>query len=310
MDLPGYIRFHEGWYEVPGQLGAMLHSLGQYRPAGAGVRADDERFLAKYGWTPFFLISELEVTLPGEFLHRPGEFPSVLYWAYNNELNKDIGLDLAPYLGRNVDVRLYKIAELLPEFMKPRRECGRAVIVLSEGRVIGAWLDAGRHHAFACSLSGRRFEDITGKTWAGWVPGVIDADDAVERELASLTPEEVIRRYYEAIDRGDYPAALTCLTREHLLMYLFSNMDNRGLYNPGFDQGMLGLLNTTAARVEGVKKMEGTSVPEGCVMYQVVVDLTVEQPITHGSGLQPRFVSLRRETPDTGWRIDGIGTGP
>ncbi|MCR4398174.1 MAG: DUF4829 domain-containing protein [Firmicutes bacterium] len=86
--------------------------------------------------------------------------------------------------------------------------------------------------------------------------------------------------------------------------------DNALLYNPGFDQELRDMRNTTSAKVENVKAMEGASVPEGSVMYMVSVNLTVRKTITHHSGRQPRFISLRRETPSTGWRIDGIGTGP
>lgn len=35
-----------------------------------------------------------QVTLPRSFEHRPGQFPIPIYWGYNNELSKALGLDL------------------------------------------------------------------------------------------------------------------------------------------------------------------------------------------------------------------------
>ena len=76
-----------------------------YQPDSFDIDQADLEFLEKYDWVPFFLISETTVDLPPAWIHRPGEFPEVIYWAWNNELSKDIGLDLTPYLGKNVEAR-------------------------------------------------------------------------------------------------------------------------------------------------------------------------------------------------------------
>lgn len=251
--------------------------------------------------------------LPPAFRHHPGEYPVVIYWAYNNELNKDIGLDLTPYLGRAVEVRLYKTTELLPEFMEPRREAGRAVVVRYQGQLIGAWLDAGRHYSFACSLKGRRLEEVTGQGWDEWVAGLIDPRDPAEQELARLTPEEVIRGYYEAVNRGDYTKAHAYESRRALTQYLFNNMDNNLLFNPGYrDSDLDGLANITAARVLSIGKPAYTDAgsPRETRIYPVKVELKVRHAVTYNSGPQVRFLTLRRETSATGWRIESIGTGP
>ena len=62
-----------------------------------------------------------------------------------------------------MEVRLYKTVEMLPESMGPSRWAGRAVVIRLEGKVIGAWLDLGRHYCSACSLKGRILEEVTGK---------------------------------------------------------------------------------------------------------------------------------------------------
>ncbi len=228
------MEFPAGWYRVPAEFNIVFEAVGAYDAVVADVDEQDAEFLRQFGWTAAFRINTLGVTLPSQFRPAPGEYPVVLYWAHNNELNRDAGVDLTPALGRTVEVRLYKVAEPLPEFMHHRRETGRAVIVRHEGRIVGAWLDAGRHWGFACSLSGRRFGEVTGKTWDEWIPALIDPQDPLERELSRLSPEDLIRTYYAAVDRGDYTRAHACQSRRWLATSLFANMDNRFLYNPGF----------------------------------------------------------------------------
>jgi hypothetical protein len=307
---PGYLQFLQGWYEVPGQFNILVEALTGYPDASGDVDPRDAAFLRRYGWTPAFCINTLSVTLPAEFRHRPGEYPVVLYWAYNNELNRDVGLDLTPVLGRAVEVRLYKVAEPLPEFMHPRREAGRAAVVRYRGEIVGAWLDAGSC-GFACSLRGRRFEEAAGKTWEEWIASLVDPDDPLERELARLSPEGVIRAYFEAVDRGDFVRAHACESRRLLTSYLFCDMDGRYLYNPGYrDHDVGGLANITAARVLAIERLEGSEAlcPPGALRYMVSVDLQVKELVCFDSGPQVRFVLLRRETPETGWRIEAMGT--
>ncbi len=310
---PGYVELDGRWVEVPPAFNGLLFSLADYRRASGAVDKADAAFLKRYGWTPLFRINSGTVKLPDRFVHRAGEFPVVLYWAYNNELNRDIGLDLAPYLGREVEVTLYKVVEPLPPFMDPRRWAGRAVVVKVEGRIVGAWIDAGRHYGFACSLKGRRLEEITGRTFAQWVAGVIDYDDATERRLAALAPEEVIRTYYAAVNRRDYRMARACETRESLTGYLFRNMDNNWLYNASYESGSLdGLENIRRAKLLAVRELKESHEPgaQDTRRYAVEVDLRFRKVITMDSGRHVLFFTLKKETERTGWRITGIGTGP
>lgn len=290
---PGYVEFPAGWYRVPAEFNIVFEALGAYDAVVADVDERDAEFLRQFGWTAAFRINTLEVTLPSQFRHAPGEYPVVLYWAYNNELNRDAGLDLTPVLGRTVEVRLYKVAEPLPEFMHPRREAGRAIVVRYRGEIVGAWLDAGSC-GFACSLRGRRFEEAAGKTWEEWIAGLVDPDDPLERELARLSPEGVIRAYFEAVDRGDFARAHACESRRLLTSYLFCDMDGRYLYNPGYrDHGVGGLANITAARVLAIERLEGPEAlcPPGTLLYMVSVDLQVKELVCFESGPGRRCAS-------------------
>ncbi|WP_051276212.1 DUF4829 domain-containing protein [Desulfovirgula thermocuniculi] len=312
-DARGYIELDDGWVQVPPAFNGLLFSLAGYRQISGALEEPNAAFLKQHGWTALAKINSGTVKLPERLLHRAGEFPVVLYWAYNNELSRDVGLDLSPYLGQEVEVSLYKVAEPLPEFMGPRRWAGRAVVVKSGGRIIGSWLDAGRHYGFACSLKGRRLEEVTGKTFAQWAAGFADPGDERERKLATLSLEEVIRVYYDAVNRGDHSLAYACLTRESLTGYLFANMDNNWLYNGSYEEASPdGIGNVRRATVLSVKEMNvfsGERDPE-TRNFAVEVDLQFKKLITMDSGRHTLFFTLKKEPPLGGWRIAGIGTGP
>ena len=307
---PAALKSEEGWYQIPAEFINLLHSLDEYPNYSAVVEEKDKELLAKYGLTPAFLINQLQVKLPVDLLHRAGEYPATLYWAYNNELSKAINLNLEKALDQQVDVRLYKIVELLPDYLSPRCHTGRAVIVHYADEIVGAWLDAGRHDGFACSLDGKTLEEVTNKSWDQWIVSHIDYDDPLEKELALKSPEEIIQTYYEAINNKDDSRAYACLSRKHLSSYLFSNMDNYYLMNPGYEIND-GVGNITSASVVKIEPYSLDSEQyEELLFYQVTVDLEVKEPITFESGRQTRFIYLKQESPSTGWRILSIGTGP
>ncbi|HZK24128.1 MAG TPA: DUF4829 domain-containing protein [Oscillospiraceae bacterium] len=307
---PAVLKSAEGWYQIPAEFINLLYSLTEYPNYSAAVDAKDKELLAEYGLTPAFLINQLQVKLPTDLLHRAGEYPIILYWAHNNELSQAINLNLEKALGQQVDVRLYKIVELLPDYLSPRCHTGRAVIVHHADKIIGAWLDAGRHYGFACSLDGKTLEEVTNKSWDQWIVSHIDYDDPLEKELALKSPEDIIQTYYAAINNKDDKRAYACLSRENLSSYLFSNLDNYYLMNPEYE-AYDGFANITSASVIKIEPYSlNSEQSEELLFYQVTVDLEVKEPMTFESGSQTRFIHLKQESPQTGWRISSIGTGP
>lgn len=81
--MPAFVDFQGDWYEVPGSVTSLFLALAEYPNASRAIDGNDQSFLKKYGWTPYLLINDFEVCLPEKFVHSPGEFPTVLYWAYN-----------------------------------------------------------------------------------------------------------------------------------------------------------------------------------------------------------------------------------
>ncbi|MGI6286066.1 hypothetical protein MHOCP_00760 [Moorella humiferrea] len=312
-NAPGYLELEDGWHQVAAEFYTKLAPLAEYTEASSDIDPQDAAFLKQYGWTIFYKIKTYTGRLPDKFIHESGEYPVSLYYAYNNELSRDVGLDITPYLGKTVTVNLYKIEEPLPPFMEPRRDANRAVIVKDGIKIIGAWLDAGRHDAFACSLRGRRLEEITGKSWGEWVDQYIDHQNPQEKLISQMSPEKVIETYYEAINNNDPRTAHATETRRRLVSYLFRNMDNNRLYNYSYatnDADEIG--NITRARIIRIQPINdpATAGRDDVKKFMVEVDLNVRRVVTYDSGRRILFFTLRQETPTTGWRIDTIGTGP
>lgn len=278
----------------------------------AEVHSQARELLSRYGWTMTGQWATHRVTLPQSFEHLPGQFPIPIYWAYNNELSKAIGLDLSPYLGQRVEATVYELQEELPEFLRPYTKA-RAVVVTLEGKIIGAWIDKGRHYAFASSLDRKPLEEITGMDWSEWLvaSGVFNLKNEVERELATLTPEEIIARYYEALNDHDEERAYACLTRRSLTDFLFSNMGDLALYHSDYHADPY-RQRVRSVRVNGIELFPVSGNPEGVVEYKVDIDVQYE-PSLHfpdSSGRRGLFVFLKEEVASAGWRISDIGTGP
>ena len=266
--------------------------------------------LSGYGWTTASRWATHQVTLPQSFEHRSGEFPIPIYWAYNNELSKAIGLDMSPYLGQRVEATVYELQEELPEFLRPCTKA-RAVVVTHKGKIIGAWIDKGRHYAFACSLDRKPLEEITGMSWSEWLvaSGVVNLENEVERELATLTPEEIITRYYQALNDHDDERAYACVSRRSLTNALFSNMGDLALYHSSYRDDPL-REKIDSVQVMGIEPLSDAGNPEGVVEYKVDIDVEYETEIVSRSGHNVRFVLLEKEIEAAGWRITTIGTGP
>jgi hypothetical protein len=275
-----------------------------------GDHRQAQELLSKYSWTTTGRQTTHRVTLPHSFQHYPGEFPIPIYWAYNNELSKAVGLDMEPYLGQRVKATVYELQEELPEFLYPYTEA-RAVVVTHDGQIIGAWIDKGRHYAFACSLDRRPFEEIVGQDWSEWLvaSGVVNLDDALEKELATLSPEEIVTRYYQALNDHDEERAYACLTRLSLTDFLFRNMGDLALYHSSYEDEPL-RERIRSVRVIGIEPLSDAWNPEGVLEYKVDIDVKYKREIVNRSGHNVRFVLLEKEIEAAGWRISSIGTGP
>lgn len=292
-----------------------------------------DKFLQAYGWTISSKLGEYDATLPTSFVHEPGVFPRTLYWAFNNELSKAIGLDFTSYLGETVLVTVYSLEENLPTFLFPYTE-GRAVILRKENVIVGAWVDVGMYLDASSTLDRRSFREIIDPRYSGkfspqfhrltdyWGEWLIDEnvvlfDNELEQKLASFTPEQLIQNFFSAINEQNYVEAYAHITRDELSYSLFVNILSSGedgkIYHDGYMEAMEHGYNNFVENIAVVEIIEIKQInaPTPEIEYTVTFNVEYkEEDVFYSNGNGRRFFVLREEIEGLGYRIDGIGTGP
>lgn len=305
----GYIEIEGKKYDIDYSFFRYLSDFSVYNHFDTKIDSRVEELFKKYGWTIDYRINSVKKTLPADFKHKAGEYPVKIYWAYNNELSKSIGLDYSQNLGKKVDVEILRLRESLPEYMHPRMNA-RGIVLKSDDKIIGAYIDSGRHDTFACSLDRKNLKELTDKEWDEWITDYIDYTDKIEIKLSEMKPEEVIKTYYDAINSNNQKMQYACLTRQNLCRYLSANMDDNLLMNTSFSEAFAdGAQNIKSAKVIELGEIKGIDNPKGIIEYSATIDFKYRKEITSNNGEQPRFIILKKESDKIGWRIDSVGTG-
>lgn len=282
-----------------------MFDLIEYGEYDTDIDKEVSQLFEKYNWTIDYKVNTIKEKLPSNLKHIAGECPIKIYWAYNNELSKSIGLDFSNYLGNTVEVEIYRLREPLPEYMKPRLNA-RGIVIKKDGKIIGAYIDAGRHESFACSLNRKSLKDIVNKDWDEWIQDCIDYNDKLEKELAKLSPEEIIKTYFKALNSHDVKIAKACLSRTQSNVGgdLSRNMSNRELYNKKADDYFD---NIKSVRLLKIEKLDKETIKSETLNYQVEADYKYKKVITHEDGVLPFIVVMRKESEKSGWKIEDIG---
>lgn len=266
--------------------------------------------LANYGWTIDQQISTQSVQLPQSFQHYPGDFPYAIYWAYNNEFNNQIGLDLVPFLDQRVRATIYLLNERLPEEFLPHKDA-RAIVITSGDTIIGAWIE--KVAGFACSLDRTLFDEIVGQDWDQWLlsSGVVDVSNELDISLSIMEPEEIIETYYTALNEHNYQILNAVQSRRNISFDLYVNKDELALFNQQDDSSMTRWVeNIESSQLMSIRLLGN---PRHCLpVYEARVDFLFFDPriptIREGENL--RFVVLKEEIKGLGWRIEEINTAP
>jgi hypothetical protein len=306
----GYVDIDGKKYNPGFSFFRYLRDFTEYKQFDTNIDNQAVELFKEHEWTVDYRINTFKEVLPANLKHEAGEYPVKIYWAYNNELSKSIGLDYSDYIGKSVDVDIYRLREPLPDYMKPRMDA-RGIILKYDGKIIGAYIDAGRHDCFACSLDRKSLKDITSKDWDNWIGDYIDYNNKLETKLSKMDAEDIIKQYYDAMNRHDEKTQFACMTRQNICNYLAMNMDNNRLFNEGFKNAYVdGEQNVKSAELIKVREIKVMDNPEGTVEYEATVDFKFKKVITSDSGIQPRFIILKKESEKSGWRIQSEGTGP
>lgn len=306
----GYLVIDESKYDPGFSFFRYIKDLSEYKQFDTNVDSTVEELFRKYNWTIDYRINTISATLPSDFKHEAGEYPVKIYWAYNNELSRNIGLDYKDYLGKKVEADIYRLREPLPDYMSPRMD-SRGIVLRYDKRIIGAYIDAGRHNGFACSLDRKSLKDITNKEWDNWVSDYIDYNNELEIKLSEMKPEDIIKQYYDAIDSHNEKMQFACMTRHSICNYLGMNIDNNLLINDDFNAASIdGGQNVKSAKFIDLREINVSDNPKNTVEYAVTINYKFIKEITSSSGKQTRFIILKKESDKSGWRVESEGTGP
>jgi len=306
-----YIVKDGAMYETITDFARYIDSLLENPSIKVYIDKDDAvELFRKYGWTLDYEIKVMNARL-NNIRTLSGFDPNSYYFAYNNELSKDIGLDMSSFSETGIDVEIYRIYESMPQEFYPVKDC-RGIVVRNNGRIIGAFISAGRHRTFnACSLKGNSFERITGKTVDEWLMNIVRADE-LDSGLSVLEPEQVIDKYFTALNNKDAEAAMHCISKKTLLNELTMNMADSELFNDFVALPLTVNISNTAyfdnlksAKLLEVELIE--NVDEHTKIFRVWVDLKYRKEVIISSG--PQFWDCRMvyESSQTGWKIAYFG---
>lgn len=308
-----YIEKDGGIYNIDTDFARYIDSFLENTNIRSNIDdADVISLFESYGWTIDYQISEKKNKINN--INVLSSFdPNSYYFAYNNELSKDIGLDMSGYSdASDIDIEIYRIHESMPKEFHPIKEC-RGIVVKKHGKIIGAFISAGRHSTFnACSLKSNNFEKVTGLNLNNWFSQIIKADET-EGNLSKLEPEQVIAEYFMALDRKDAKAAGYCISRKVLLGDLTSNISNSQLYNeriglPLTDEyigAKSSFDNLKSAKL--LKTERNNEYDKSTKIFKVIIDLKYKNELTINSGEQYWDCQMVYESPQTGWKIEGFG---
>lgn len=307
-----YIERDGSLYSIDTDFARYIDSLLENTKIISNIDNDVVSLFESYGWTLDYKIDEMKSKIND--INALSSFdPNSYYFAYNNELSKDIGLDMSEYSEMSdIDVEIYRIHESLPEEFYPIQEC-RGIVVKNHKKIIGAFISAGRHSSSnACSLKSNNFEKATGLTVDKWFSQMIKADKT-EEKLSKLEPEQVISEYFMALDRKDAKTARTFISKKTLLENLTSNIGNNQLYNeriglPLTDQEIEAKSDIDNLKSAKLLKTELSNVNDADTKsFKVIVDLQYKKELTINNGEQHWDCQMIYESPQTGWKIEGFG---
>ncbi|WP_282804714.1 M56 family metallopeptidase [Clostridium tetani] len=301
---------HNGYVEKEGKIKKphygffkYMFRLMEYKKFDTNIEKSVVDLFKKYDWTVDYKINTLKEKIPENLKHNAGEYPVKLYWAYNNELSKQIGLDFTNYLGKTIKAEIYSLRDSHLGFEELSDV--RGIILKDKNKIIGGYIDAWVGDGSYCSLDRLWIEDCTLKTWNEWIKTYINHDDELEIKLSKMNAYEIMREYYKALDNNDTKLKWATITRENLFKLLIYNMDKRYLFNT---EKHMSRTNIKSAKLLELKKSEYDPYGEkNSEDYSAKADFKYYNLSNTENGEELDFYNLKKEDEKIGWRIRKIG---
>lgn len=228
----GNIEYNNEKFNVEHDFFRLISSLEEFRPQYSKVPNDVNELFKKYNWTPSFLISSQQKTIPNNFKYSSEDTVEKLYWAYNIELSKDIGLDFSNLKSKEITAEIYNLTEPLSDELEDTLLSTRGIIIRYEGKIVGAYIDSGRHEGNAISLKRHSFKEVIKEDLSSWIEdNCIDKSNSLYIDVSKLSNEDLIKMYIKAIKENNAKVLLTTMDVESKISTLFINLDNHKLFN-------------------------------------------------------------------------------
>ncbi|MCD3297450.1 M56 family metallopeptidase [Clostridium botulinum] len=298
----GYIKYRKNKIYPEYSFFNYASSLKLFPNMTSNVDGGRE-FFKKYNYTTCFKINSIEKTLPKELKYKTGEFPETLYWIYVNQLSKVIGLNIEPYLGEKVTCEIYYLKETFP---KKDAYMNRGILIKYKEKIIGAYIDDGRFQSTkggSCiAINGKSYKDLTGKKFTEDITRFINTEDKLYKKINSMSPRQVIKTYYKAIDAQDERIKLACMSCENIMQDMSINMKSDILFNDEFKESPIKSLKLLMIR--GNKNQSKSN----SKWYNIDFYIKVEPDrTTYEDGLDRRFVEVIKEGDS--WKVNSEATG-
>ncbi|MFH1714894.1 MAG: DUF4830 domain-containing protein [Elusimicrobiota bacterium] len=267
----------------------------------SAVTDDPKKLLSDYGWTVYGEF-DTATKIPKQFTNSAGEYPNGLFWAYNNVLSKQIGLDLSKYRGKNVKVRMFTLNEILPESCRPFT-AAMAMIVIYNEKIAGAWI-SGINCGCSLDRNAVNLRQINGEQWQDWLISakIVNKNDKLDKYLSSMNEEELILYFFESLSKGNYKDMYACFSRRYLLNTVFYDFAKSKTFKDSLTKTFLGE-NDVIERVTVIGIDVIPTLIEGNKAYK----LTLKEERKGVPAMEREWVFLmREEIPGMGPRIADV----
>lgn len=282
----------------------LISNTQRYSPKESSIDEDARKLLKKYNWTPGFLIANHKVKISNDLKYAPEKGIDEVYWAYNLQFSKSIGLDFENLLGEEVNAEVYYLLDPLPDLCTPIVDAN-VVILRQNKKIVGAYIDSGILNRALCSLDRKSFKEITGLTIEDYlIQNHIDPNSKLNNEVEKLSTEEVIKSYYKSQSDKDINKYLSTLDMGAIVSLLNSDeFDIQGELFNKLDENDTIFKNANQTEVLEVKDNEESN---GIKDISIKIDILKCNQITIDKGIYDMIVNMRKNENGV-YKINSVG---
>lgn len=255
---------------------------------------DVKALVDKYGLNVGYYLLNTKLILPESFDYYVGDNPIPLYWAYKNELIKDINMDITDYLGKEIELIWYTLDDM-PEvktskyYLRPNR----FTILRYDGKIIGAYIGSNVSQRACYSLKGSTLEQMTKMAFNPWVDQFVVMTEETNA-LAKLTPKEVVEAYYAALEKKDFKKANQLVT--------ISTLFDIGSYIG--DHKLHGFFHQNMESLSLIRINESNVSTNG--IYRFDIDLDIQYKENRLGEWTISSQNVKKEQKQVGYKVDAI----